>query len=463
MRKILLAAAAVIIPITAQADELSELKSELAAATKSIQALQHRVQVLEAQKARASSLPVPPAKAMPATRPPSPEPAPAAAPVVAPNQKPVFPVPGWESARLELYGAAQLDMIYDAKRVDPNWEATLRPSTIPVTCPPAGNDPGCGKHGVTTFSVRQTTLGVKGFLPTPAGEVKTKFEFDLFGMGNDTGQTTFRLKEAWGSIGPFLAGRTYSLFMDPDALPNIIDFWGPSGMTWLYDLQARWTPYDHGGTKFAVALEVPGSVLDVGKVAQLIPALANVRTITKHPDLTAQLRTDGSFGHAQLAGVARWISFENPTGIGGEPSRTLFGWGVTLSGHLNTFGRDAVRGQVVYGRGIASYSNDCCFDLGPNAALRAETLPLFNWMVYYDHWWNAQWSSSIGFSQNIQDNSAGQLPTEQHRGSYASVNLLYRPMQNVLVGVEGLWGERVNKSGAKGTDQRVQASSRFAF
>jgi hypothetical protein len=66
---------------------------------------------------------------------------------------------------------------------------------------------------------------------------------------------------------------------------------------------------------------------------------------------------------------------------------------------------------------------------------------------------------SIGFSQNIQDNSAGQLNTEQHQGSYASVNLLYRPMQNVLVGVEGLWGERVNKNGAKGTDQRVQARS----
>jgi hypothetical protein len=95
--------------------------------------------------------------------------------------------------------------------------------------------------------------------------------------------------------------------------------------------------------------------------------------------------------------------------------------------------------------------------------LRAETLPLLDWFVYYDHWWNKQWSSSIGFSQNDQDNSAGQFDTEQHIGSYASVNLLYHPLQNLMFGVEGLWGERVNKNDAKGTDQRVQFSSRFKF
>jgi len=43
------------------------------------------------------------------------------------------------------------------------------------------------------------------------------------------------------------------------------------------------------------------------------------------------------------------------------------------------------------------------------------------------------------------------------------VNLLYHPVQNLLFGVEGLWGERVNKNDAKGTDQRVQFTSKFKF
>jgi hypothetical protein len=130
---------------------------------------------------------------------------------------------------------------------------------------------------------------------------------------------------------------------------------------------------------------------------------------------------------------------------------------------LKTIGKDTIDGQVTYGEGIATYSNDCCFDLGPNANLRAQTLPLFNWMAYYNHWWTEKWSSAIGYSQNQQNNSAGQFDDEQHQGSYASVNLLYYPMQNLMVGVEGLWGERVNKDGAKGTDQRIQFSSRIKF
>ena len=37
--------------------------------------------------------------------------------------------------RVEISGQIMLDAIYDFKRVDPDWNATLRPSTIPVNCP----------------------------------------------------------------------------------------------------------------------------------------------------------------------------------------------------------------------------------------------------------------------------------------------------------------------------------------
>ena len=44
--------------------------------------------------------------------------------------------------------------------------------------------------------VRQSRLGVKSFMPTDLGEIKTIFEFELFGTGVDAGQTTFRLRHA---------------------------------------------------------------------------------------------------------------------------------------------------------------------------------------------------------------------------------------------------------------------------
>ena len=48
------------------------------------------------------------------------------------------------------------DMIYDFKRVDPNWDDTLRVSTIPTSSGTYGED------GDVVFGVRQSRLGVRG-------------------------------------------------------------------------------------------------------------------------------------------------------------------------------------------------------------------------------------------------------------------------------------------------------------
>ena len=93
--------------------------------------------------------------------------------------------------RLEISGQVMLDAIYDFKRVDPDWNATLRPSTIPVNCP---GDAGCGKDGETIMSIRQSKLAFKGFIPTPKGELTTLFDFDLFDVGG--GNTHARVLNA---------------------------------------------------------------------------------------------------------------------------------------------------------------------------------------------------------------------------------------------------------------------------
>ena len=66
----------------------------------------------------------------------------------------------------------------------------------------------------------------------PAGtyDLKTVFDFDLFGVGIDAGQTTIRLRHAYGQWGPVGAGQLESPFMDLDVFPNILDYWGPNGM-----------------------------------------------------------------------------------------------------------------------------------------------------------------------------------------------------------------------------------------
>ena len=434
MRKpvlVLSAALAVAFPGMSAADDAS---AQLDAAKKAIQGLEERVQSLEAEKANAAA---------------------AGAPVVAPSAKPQEGAANADKARVEIYGFTQMDAIQDFKRVDPDWNATLRPSKIPVNCP---SDAGCGKDGETVFSVRQTRLGANGFVPTSEGELRTQFEFDLFGVGADAGQTTFRLRQAWGEIGPFLVGQTNSLFMDGDVYPNTIDYWGPSGMIFFRNIQARWTPYRQDGMKFAVALEGPGNGVDNSSAG-----FGNVTAHNSLPDLTAQLRMDRDWGHAQVAGILRKVGYETTGTANGDPSGSKTGYGLNLTSSYKTFGNDKINAQLAYGKGIAAYSNDCCVDLATDAAGNAELVPLLDWMLYYDHWWNAKLSSSIGYSENFQNNTSGQAGSAQRIGQYTSANLLYYPVKNVMTGVELLYGRRENKDGAAGDDTRIQFSAKFNF
>jgi hypothetical protein len=359
-----------------------------------------------------------------------------------------------DKPRIDIYGFVQADFIYDFNRVDPAWNATLRPSKIPV------GDAQVGKDGETIFSVRQSRFGANGYIPTDMGEVKTKFEFDMFGVGPDAGKTTIRLRHAYGEIGQFLAGQTNSLFMDGDVFPNTIDYWGPAGMIFFRNIQARWTFLNEKGKIAAVALEGPGAAIDAGQTNVIDPNL-NVHSWNKYPDLTAHYRMEGDWGHFQAAGILRWLGYDTPDGsVSGHQT----GWGLNFSGAIHSVGKDTVLVQVAYGEGIANYFNDGGVDLAPRSITGgAEALPILGLLLYYDKYWNDKWSSSIGFSETSQQNSGGQLPNAFHEGDYASVNLLHYPAKNVMVGGEFLWGRLEQNGAGSQTDSRIQFSSKFSF
>ena len=90
-----------------------------------------------------------------------------------------------------------------------------------------------GTDGNAYFSVRQTRFGVKSYNKTALGELKTIFEFELFGTGVDAGQTTIRLRHAYGELGKWGVGQYWSPFMDIDVFPNTVEYWGPAGMVFL--------------------------------------------------------------------------------------------------------------------------------------------------------------------------------------------------------------------------------------
>jgi len=375
-----------------------------------------------------------------------------------------------ESGRsFEIYGFAQADYIQDFDgRLDPDWDDAFRPSKI-------GIDEQFGSDGQSSISVKQSRFGLKGSLPTGEGgtPLNFKFEFDLFGTGADAGQTTFRLRHAYGEWGALLAGQTNSLFMDGDVFPNTIDYWGPAGMVFYRNVQIRYTPFKSEHSHFSIAIERPGNDIDSGNL-RLIEGFEDVQVQNDEtlPDLTAQYRYGGDWGHLQFGGILRKVGFEvRETPDDRWQSGSETGWGINVGSAINTIGSDKILLQFVYGEGIASYMNDGGMDLAPAASfgetavtgVEAEAIPLTGVVAYYDHYWTPKWSSSIGYSYTEVDNTNFQAADTFNKGEYASVNLLHYPADNLMFGGEFLYGRRTNNDGADGDDMRFQFTAKYSF
>jgi len=369
-----------------------------------------------------------------------------------------------KDTELDIYGFVMMDMIYDFKRVDPDWKDSVRPTKIPTSGDPYGND------GETIFSVRQTRFGVASSTPTEMGDLKTKFEFELYGVGSDAGQTTFRLRHAYGELGNVLAGQTWSLFMDENVFPNTIEYWGPSGMVFYRNIQLRYTfPLSETGSRLAFALEHEGTATDTGEFRNLAPSFAeNVQSRNQYPDLTGQWRVYNDYGQFQVAGILRRLGFETKDTPGNNPSEDLWGGGINLSTVFNISKllpvneRDRLKLQFAYGEGIGFYMNDGGIDLAPENN-SAQQVPLYGIVAYWDHYWNDKWSTSFGYSRIDLDTTDQQLPDAFDTGEYGNLNLLWTPIKDFLTGVELIYGRQEDKDGQDGDDYRIQFSFKYNF
>ncbi len=363
---------------------------------------------------------------------------------------------------VNIYGHAMLDMGYQTKQNDPDWFDVLRPTKLPSVQDEFGDD------GSWFTSVRQSRLGVKTSTPTSAGELKTIFEFEMFGVGADAGQTTIRLRHAWGELGKFGAGQTWSTFMDIDVFPNSQEYWGPSGMVFFRNMQARWTPWSDGDSRIAISLEQPGASGDRGEYDD--DFFTGVSGDFELPDLAGHFRWARDWGHVQVAGILRQIKWsDNDTTDGIDLSGDTIGWGVNVSSNYK-IGRHVLRGSVVYGEAIENYMNDATVDIAavatgdPAKPFDGEAIPLLGVVLFLDLNWSDKWTSTIGYSMLDLDLPTGQSPDAFQKGQYALTNLQYHPVPNVMYGVELQWGDRANFSdGFSSDDVRVQFSAKYNF
>jgi len=343
----------------------------------------------------------------------------------------------------QIYGFAMTDIGYNANQIHPDWYDVVRPTKLPTLKNEYGTD------GNVFFSVRQTRFGVKSGTQTPLGELFTQFEWELFGTGGDAGQTTFRLRHAYGELGQFGVGQTWSPFMDIDVFPNSFEYWGPNGMVFFRNIQFRWMPIK-GDTRLTLALERPGASADQGNYTGH-GELQGVNSNFPVPDFSAEYRHGTPWGYIELAGIVRYIKWVDQNVGQFDLSDNALGWGLNLTSNIKFTQNDVLRLAVVYGEGIQNYMNDAPVDIGieidaNNTEMPAKgvPLPMLSVVAFLDHNWSDKFSTVIGYSFLDIDNSNGQSYDAFSKGQYALANLAYYPAPNVTMGAEVQWGNREN-------------------
>jgi len=376
-------------------------------------------------------------------------------PAAAPAQEP--------KPSMTIYGFAMLDFGANFKSISPDWYDTMR-----ITKLPSYTDQ-YGKDGSWFAGVRQTRFGVKTATTARGKDLTAKFEIDMFGTGGDAGQTTIRLRQAWGEWGALGAGQTDSPFEDENLWPNTVEYWGPTGMVFFRNVQVRWTPVK-GDHTLMLALERPGASGDAGVLADRIE-LQNVKGRFPLPDFTGAYKYGQPWGYARVGWALREIKWDDLLADKYELSGRATGWGLNFSSSLNLGKKDVLRLAVVYGKGIQNYMQDSPVDIGvarnPGNAVTpvvGKPLPILGTLIFLDHTWNDRFTSSVGYSSQDNDNTDGQAPNAFKAGSYALGNLLYTPVPNMLIGGEFQWGRRENFSdGWTYDDYKIQFVFKYSF
>jgi len=366
---------------------------------------------------------------------------------------------------MDIYGFVMMDMGYNAGASDPNWFDVMRPTKLPSF------KDEFGAEGNMYFGVRQSRLGFKTYTPTSKGELFTQFEFEMFGTGVDAGQTTFRLRHAYGQLGKWGAGQYWSPFMDIDIFPNSVEYWGPSGMALFRNVQLRYMPLQ-GDDKLTLALERPGASSDQGTYGALIESQGVAGRLSM-PDFSAEYRKATGFGYVELAGIVRSVKWEDQVAdsINLDGDALCYGLNLTSNIKYGPEKRNTVRVGFVFGEGIQNYMNDATTDIGvmenPGNATRpieGYALPLMAGSLFVDHYWNAKMSSTIGGSITEIDLSETSDSSTFKTGTYALANVMFYPVPAVMWGVELQYGGRENfKDGWSYNATRVQVSFKYNF
>ncbi|WP_222868094.1 DcaP family trimeric outer membrane transporter [Saccharophagus sp. K07] len=275
-----------------------------------------------------------------------------------------------------------------------------------------------------------------------------EFDFLTPSGGNERTTNAYQpqLRHAYLTYNNWLFGQSWTTFQNVAALPEVLDFIGPTdGTVFVRQAQVRYTL---GPWQFS--LENPETSINQTDIDD--DAL---------PDIVARYNWAADWGSLSVAGILRDLRYDG-TSEGNGFDDNVTGYGVSVAGKipLGSNGND-IRFMVTTGTGLGRYValnaiNDAAID-----GDELEALDVTSAMVSYRQVWNSKWRSNISLSLLEGDDSNLIAPTQTKSTQSVRANILYSPVSKITLGAELMYAERELQNSAKGSMNRLQFSARY--
>lgn len=320
-----------------------------------------------------------------------------------------------------------------------------------------------GNGGRFNASAMQTMLYLN-FIGLPG----RKDEFGGFVGMNFLNNYTPVLQFAYVTYRGIKLGIDYSLFSDPSAMPPTIDYEGPCSATTLQHAVANYTRSfgRNGEWKVGAGIEMPEVSVTEGAnavaVSQRVPAIPAF----------VQWSWADSHGWIRLSGILRNMQYRD---LIARKNVNKAGWGVEISGSSEILPNLTAYWQGVFGRGIASYMQDCTglgLDMAPLPADNSRLDLVKAWGGYAalqynftdDLFISGTYSHVRTYLPAYSSEGASTPRSEQYRyGQYVQGAIFWNINTLFQTGIEYIYGRRVDYSGASGHDNRLQVMLQLNF
>lgn len=311
-----------------------------------------------------------------------------------------------------------------------------------------------GNRSQTLFSVGQSNI-YWNFVALPGTKNQVGLFFDVIFLGK-TSKPVIEIHHLYMKYRGFTAGYVVSTFTDLKAEPKSVDFGGPNAFTIVRHPNIYYTAKFGKDKMWSAQLG-----LDMPDVTSFTTNGYTRSVNQRMPDIPFFIQRSWADNKGWLRASAIFRDLQYRSDVNDKlkaSNKGVFGWGVKLDGKTPICGGLSANYQAVYGRGIASYIQDFNgeqLDLVPTAAgTNLKAVPVWGAYGSLEYAFGKCGFFNVTYSQ-VRSYAGHDYGDLYKYGQYVTSNLIFNVSSFAQVGVEYLWGRRMNYNGIQNHDNRI--------